>query len=378
MRTQIGETSRARKGSRAAVVTSLVLHASACILVAILLVMKTDVYQRIEAMDIVWMDEIVEPQQVKRRLKINVDRRLDDPDKLMEQARNQLTEIRELPERVVERPDIHIEQVEPLMTAADLALSTDVTLLERVGSVLGVPGGKGQAPGRAGPPRPGSRLGGGGNGLLGGGGSDPLDIIDFLRERGDGGRIVYVLDVSSSMVLPGMDKLGLAKESVIDHMYLLSEQDEFSIVTFAGHISHMEAKPVIASAENLEAAEAYLGTFTPATLPRGAGTNTLGALQAAFAMGPDVVVFLTDGDPRSGQGVIVETNPEKIISQARASNRTDAALYIVALELSGAGALLLRTLAEDAGGRFKLVDRDELLLYKARMVSAPTEPTLPN
>ena len=88
MRTQIGETSRTTKGSRAAVITSLTLHVAAGILVAILLVMKTDVYQALEAMDIVWMDALEEPQQVKRRLKMKVERRLAAPDTLMERARN--------------------------------------------------------------------------------------------------------------------------------------------------------------------------------------------------------------------------------------------------------------------------------------------------
>ncbi len=385
MRTQIGETSRTTKGSRAAVITSLTLHVAAGILVAILLVMKTDVYQALEAMDIVWMDALEEPQQVKRRLKMKVERRLADPDTLMERARNPLTDIRERPDRLVIEDTQHNLEIEPLMTAADLDMSTDVTLVERTGSMLGVPGGKGQASGRTGPkPGPG-RLrdgGGGGTGLFGGGGGgDPLDIIDFLRSRGDGGRIVYVLDVSASMGAAGLHKLGLAKESLVDHIYLLSEQDEFNIVTFSSQISRMQPKAIAASGENLGKAEAYLDRFSLGNIAGNLGTNTLGALTTAFGMAPDVVVLLTDGVPTSGQGTVVETDPDRIIRAARASNRTDAALFIVGLEidnLGGPGELLLKQLAENTGGKVKFVGRSDLLLYKDKMASARPEPTLPN
>ena len=261
MRT-IGDTSTRRSRSRAAAVVSLVLHVALGIVVSVLLLMETDVYQILDSMDIVWMDELSEPQQVKRRLKVKLEQRLNDPDKpialkdpdkLMKEARNQLTEVAELSERIVvqdvQKNDMQrIDQLEEMMTAADL--QTDVTSLTRLRSMPGRTDGQGEVTGRT--RTQGSGLGSmlfgndGKGGLLGGGGNsgdgDPLGIIDFLRNRGDGGRIVYVLDVSASMGAAGLHKLGLAKESLIDHMYLLSEQDEFSIVTFASSISRMASR----------------------------------------------------------------------------------------------------------------------------------------
>ncbi|MBT3269115.1 VWA domain-containing protein [Candidatus Poribacteria bacterium] len=400
MRT-IGDTSTRRSRSRAAAVVSLVLHVALGIVVSVLLLMETDVYQILDSMDIVWMDELSEPQQVKRRLKVKLEQRLNDPDKpialkdpdkLMKEARNQLTEVAELSERIVvqdvQKNDMQrIDQLEEMMTAADL--QTDVTSLTRLRSMPGRTDGQGEVTGRT--RTQGSGLGSmlfgndGKGGLLGGGGNsgdgDPLGIIDFLRNRGDGGRIVYVLDVSASMGAAGLHKLGLAKESLIDHMYLLSEQDEFSIVTFASSISRMGTSAVPATAENLGKAEGYLGRFTQESITGNLGTNTLGAIQTAFDMGPDVVVLLTDGVPTSAGGQVVETDPDKIIRAAHASNRTEAALFIVGLEidnLGGPGELLLKQLAENTGGKVKFVGRSDLLLYKDKLAAARPEPTQPN
>jgi hypothetical protein len=400
---QIGQTKSTGKGSRVAVIASLVIHGSLAVLVAILMLMQTDVREILDTMDIVWMDELSEPQRVKRRLKIRLDRRLDDPDKpialkdpdkLMKEARNQLTEVVQLSERIViqdvEINDLQrIDQLDELMTAADLNMRTDVTALARLRSVPGRTDGKGQVTGRTRTRASGlgSMLFGndGDGGLLGGGGNpgdgDPLNIIDFLRSKGDGGRIVYVLDVSASMGAAGLHKLGLAKESLIDHIYLLSEEDEFSIVTFSSNISRMGPEAIPATALNLGKAEAYLGGFTLNSIGRNLGTNTLGALQAAFDMSPDVVVLLTDGVPTSAGGKVVETDPTKIINAAHASNRTDAALFIVGLEidnLGGPGELLLRRLAEDTGGKVKFVGRGDLLRYKDRLAAARAVPSLPN
>ncbi|MEO2004004.1 MAG: hypothetical protein ABGY41_07870 [Candidatus Poribacteria bacterium] len=159
---QIGETKSTGRGSRVAVISSLVIHGSLAVLVAILMLMQTDVREILDTMDIVWTDELSEPQRLKRRLKIRLERRLDDPDKpialkdpdkLMKEARNQLTEVVQLSERIViqdvEINDLQrIDQLDELMTAADLNMRTDVTALARLRSVPGRTDGKGQVTGR--------------------------------------------------------------------------------------------------------------------------------------------------------------------------------------------------------------------------------------
>ena len=212
-------------------------------------------------------------------------------------------------------------------------------------------------------------------GLLGGGGArglrDPLGIIDFLRGRGESGTIIYVLDVSASMGAAGLYKLELAKMSLIDHLYLLSEKDRFNIVTFSSGVSKMWPQPRPATGKNIEAAQEYLHQFTQETIRNNLGTDTLGALEAALAMGPDVVVLLTDGIPTSAQGREVETDPDRIIQAVRQKNTRRAALYIVGLEidqLGGPGELLLRELARQTNGKVKFVGRDELIRYKNRLL----------
>jgi len=376
-----------RHRSRAPLVISLVLHGVLALSVGVLLVMRSEIPEIVNALDMVWLMTLDEPVMVKKRLKVPVrPQRLDpqqpvalrDPDRLMKQARNRIAEAMRLTDRIVTQDvDLSapiIDRLPDVATIADVPRRTDVTSVSRARGRPGPTDGNANVTGRT--RARGSGLGSllygnqGQDGLLGGGGRpgihDPLNIIDFLRGRGSSGRIVYVLDVSSSMGAAGLHKLDLAKKSLLDHLYLLKEEESFNVITFSSRVSRMWAKLAPATSDNLSTANAHLAKFTQMSIMDNRGTDTLGALQAALTMRPDVVVLMTDGVPTSSQGKVVEYDPDRIVQLVRAGNRSNAALFIVGLEidgLGGPGALLLRQLAEQTGGRVKFVGRDDLLMF---------------
>jgi len=385
--------------SRAALLVSLSLHLAAAITMGIVLMMQVEVYRVLDAIDVEWFQLPNAPQMVKKRLKTPIEEKPKEderplarevPDKLMKQANNPITEVRQWSPRIVLQDAENnllprTQRLPDIATAADLQLSSDVTSLSQLRSLPGATDGQGKVTGRT--RVRGSGLGsmlygndGTGDGLLGGGGrsgvGDPLNILDFLRGKGDHGRIVYVLDVSASMGAAGLYKLELAKSALIDHMFLLTEQDTFNILTFSANVSRMGGEAVTATADNLSKAKRYLDRFTQQSIGDNNGTNTLGALQAAFAMQPDVVVLLTDGVPTSAYGSVVETDPEKIVQGVRRANASQAGLFIVGLELdvkdspNAPGAILLKRLADQTGGRIRFVGRDELVRYRDSLATS--------
>ncbi len=383
MNSSLPAVRRPSRASRGALVISLVVHGALGLAFGVVLALRSEISEIADALDVVWIMAPEPPARIKRRLKVPVQpTRLDreepialrDPNKLMEQARNRLTEVMRRSERIpvedvsnVRAPEI--ERLPDVTTAADVHLADNAVSLTR--SRPGQTDGQGDVTGRT--RVRGSGLGSllygneGTEGLLGGGGRpgvhDPLNIIDFLRGRGSSGRIVYLLDVSSSMSAAGLHKLDLAKKSLLDHLYLLTDDSEFNVLTFSSRVSRLWREPRPVNIESRADASDHLGAFTQESIMGNQGTDTLGALQAALKMQPDVVVLLTDGLPTSGGGRFVEYDPELIGQSVREQNTSNAALYIIGLEidgLGGPGELLLKRLAQQTGGEVKFVTRDEL------------------
>lgn len=397
---RLGET-RSSPPSRGALYVSLALHGLAALILTFILAMRVEVYQILDEIQVEWLKVPDSPKVVKKRLKTPLEQEKlktpekpvarEAPEKLMKQANHPITEV----VRWEPKPSLRdvennlappIERLPDVMTDTKFTLTDDVTSLSQLRSLPGDPSGIGEVTGRK--RVKGSGLGsflygneGQGDGLLGGGGGsgsatrDPLKILDFLRGRGEHGTIVYVLDVSASMGAAGLYKLELAKQSLLDHLFLLSEEDNFNIITFHATVSRMSPQVLPATADNLTRAKRYLDKFKQDSIHDNNGTNTLGALQTALAMKPDVVVLLTDGVPTSAYGMVVETEPEKIVAGVRQANVSKAGLFIVGLELDvkdtpdAPGALLLKRLAEQTGGKIKFVGRDELLTFRERFAS---------
>ncbi|MBC7795532.1 MAG: TonB family protein, partial [Pyrinomonadaceae bacterium] len=104
--------------------------------------------------------------------------------------------------------------------------------------------------------------------------------------------IVFVLDTSGSMSGFPIDK---AKESMKLAMENLRPFDTFNLITFAGDTSVLFDKPVSATVENLEKAQAFLESREG-----GGGTEMMKAIKVALAPSDNqnavrIVCFMTDG-----------------------------------------------------------------------------------
>ena len=113
-----------------------------------------------------------------------------------------------------------------------------------------------------------------------------------LRNR----KLVFCLDVSMSM--EWNDRIGDARNELLRLLDTLDEGVEFNIITFSGTVrvfSRDGVRP--GTAENLEKAKRFVRRARIGS----DGTNTLGALAAAFAdEDAECVYFLSDGHPTTG------------------------------------------------------------------------------
>ena len=120
--------------------------------------------------------------------------------------------------------------------------------------------------------------------------------------------VVAVIDVSGSM---SGEKMEQAKSALIQLLGSLREGDRFRLVAFSGGVRRYAQGWTAATADGRRDATTWIRSL----LAEG-GTNIAGALTEAFTESPaeqslGVVVFLTDGQPSTG-----DTDPERIAERA--------------------------------------------------------------
>jgi Ca-activated chloride channel homolog len=120
--------------------------------------------------------------------------------------------------------------------------------------------------------------------------------------------LVAVIDVSGSM---SGEKIQQAKTALMQLLGSLRAGDRFRLVAFSGGVRRYAQGWTDVSADARHDAEAWIRS-----LDAEGGTNIAGALAEAFSQPPaeqslGVVVFLTDGQPTTG-----ETDPERLVAGA--------------------------------------------------------------
>lgn len=115
--------------------------------------------------------------------------------------------------------------------------------------------------------------------------------------------IVFVLDTSGSMSGFPIEK---AKESMKLALDGLNPQDTFNLITFAGDTSILFEKPVPATSENLQKAQAFLESRQG-----GGGTEMMKAIRAALDPTDSqqhlrIVCFMTDGYVGNDNEIVAE------------------------------------------------------------------------
>ena len=343
---------------------------------------------------VVWVKDVPKPELKRReQLKPPTEPKFksrilarDAEKKLSKASPNELTEVIKKSERIeyrnVEMQKAEEAKITPwIMTDARIA-DAEGSNISRVISARGPIDGDGEVTGRV-------RVRGHGtdglslidsygtgteDGMSGGGGTgmginDQLGLIDFLKEKSGPQQVVYCLDISASMSAAGLKKLALAIDAIRDSMLMLDENDQFNIVAFANTTDRMSDNMLPATPRNVENAFKYLRKFTPAKTKTNVGTDLLGVIEVALQFNPSVIMLVTDGQPTPAPSSKrrVVTNREEIIRTVKARNANRASIYTVGLEMTlnvSPGAKLLVALANNSGGKFRIIEGKELLRFE--------------
>lgn len=314
---------RHRARRRSATLFSLIIH----MLVAIIFLYlhQDEVIEDTDSIAIDWVKDVPPPQIRKLKMKPPLKAEVYKPEnrlareaknKLSESSPNKITEVARLSERiVVENVEVHeappSDKIPEMMTDADLR-PAEASNLNRLVSQPGRTDGRGVVTGRTRARGRGmgrfltDSYGDSEEGLLGGGGSpgilDPLGIVDFVKgkESGNPQQVVYCLDISASMKIPGLRKLEMAIQSIKESLRTLSKDSQFDVITFSAKANSRTRELVPATVENITEASRYLEGFNSDSIFGNRQTNLLGALEKALERNPSVIVLVTDGLPTAG------------------------------------------------------------------------------
>jgi len=168
--------------------------------------------------------------------------------------------------------------------------------------------------------------------------------------------IVFVLDTSGSMAEAG--KMEKARAALLYGVRILKPQDRFNVISFAGEERVMEPRMISADEQGRKRGEAFAQSLRPV-----GSTNINQALVAAMQQfessnRPKILVFMTDGLPTVG-----ETNPTRIIDNARAARVSGLRLFTFGVGYD-VNTILLDKLAAENGGVADYIEPTEDLEVK--------------
>jgi hypothetical protein len=186
-----------------------------------------------------------------------------------------------------------------------------------------------------------------------GGGSGPGPKGLFGVGGTAANRIVYVLDHSGSMI----DTFDFLRAEVKDKLQKLTPAQRFSVIMFSEEVDQVFPKDATALVSASPMVKKDLVNFVDNV--RAAGKNDdlydpfAKAMQKAFAMQPQIIYFLTDGnfDPKVADEV----------KRLNTAGGGKVRVYTIAfIKVSKEAEESLKTIALDNGGKFKYVQEKDL------------------
>lgn len=157
------------------------------------------------------------------------------------------------------------------------------------------------------------RGGGGFGGGLAGLREMSLDISFFgTNFSGDAGRMLFVIDMSGSMIMSGrgLDGYRNVVEELVKALENMNNQGAFNIIAFSGGVETFKASFASVSNASIQEAREWLMERDPAASVGGIvstssrafperhkGTSSGKALETAFKKRPGAIFFLSDGEP---------------------------------------------------------------------------------
>lgn len=206
--------------------------------------------------------------------------------------------------------------------------------------------------------------------------------FSFFGIRGQGTSVLFVIDISGSMVIPPRSRKTWERleEELRKSLSGLSSETRFNIVVFSARATTFRTTMQRITPSVIDEAVRWVSARGPVRrLPSGkdsvpdgsfflntpnAGTQADVAFERAFRMNPDVIIFLSDGAPTFGSesrlrlegGGRVDSDKKLLewIRQEQAGRPSPIPIHAVGY-MPDSGEAFMRSLAEQNGGRFELI-----------------------
>jgi hypothetical protein len=205
-------------------------------------------------------------------------------------------------------------------------------------------------------------------GMGGGGGGGGGAGINFFGLKAKPKSIIFVVDISGSMLMGGKGRAGYQalEDEVVKALNALPIGTKFSIIMFSGKTYAFRSTMTPISATNKGDAIRYLKSYSPIKVlkkdeePKGdiwknreggrhQGTSSKMALEEAMAMNPEIIMFVSDGGPTDAQ-------PKEIFEMLQglqANLPKKVVINGIAYKADGSGKSFMEKLASGNGGEFK-------------------------
>ena len=168
--------------------------------------------------------------------------------------------------------------------------------------------------------------------------------------------VVYLLDVSTSMLRGQCKKLSLAVKALKDSLDMLQPGDKFNIITFdhSANVYYPKMRPV--NKRSVRSAYFYLDSLVVGYTRNPSkphGTHVSFALKRALALPVSTIVIISDG--KADKGI---TDTMELINFVRARNYRNSRILTIGLGKGNKfkGVPLLRELAAQNNGKMRLID----------------------
>ena len=176
-------------------------------------------------------------------------------------------------------------------------------------------------------------------------------LVKFIEAQAGAQRIVYCVDLSSSMQNLPEAKLRKIVNLMRDSLTFLEAHDSFNIMAFSAELVVYQDNFVPVTEAAVSAGAAYLADIKAQLRAKGTDQDMLAALTAIAGTSPTIVVLFSDGIPTT-----LESPDLGLVGQHATGNGRIFAMGI-GMAPNFPGAVMLRQLANVSEGELWLVDR---------------------
>ena len=176
-------------------------------------------------------------------------------------------------------------------------------------------------------------------------------LVRFIEAQEGPQRVVYCLDLSTSMQNLPPHKLKRIIDLMRDSLTFLETHDSFNVVAFSTELAIYQGDFVPVTAETVSEAAAYLAGIQPKVNVKGPDHDMLTALTETAKTAPTLVVLFSDGIPTTIAG------PDLTVVGEHATGNGRIFAMGIGMAPNFPGAVMLKRLATVSEGDLWLVDR---------------------